>query len=815
MTSSPVRATYGAVNNSHGLISCSIDHSLIPSKLANLTDRPPGHLNPTEKWAPSIGCTAIEDWWAIWWTVPDDEAERSGMVKSEVALWHLDDIDALDDISIILCELGVTTSLEEVSENYLKQIADDFISHQSTSVVICEDLNVWATVISRFWKQLWSEAKRDFSSRAALMPPQLNDQPSNLSLLCTPVSREHQWGAPYRLIKNTSSEKASRAANFLVSGSDPTLERVLKNISPQGSDLKYLILTSRIADYIDSLESNPSFETTVHLIRILTSIDEGRFKSTSLKVYASQKLDKTISSASCKQLATLGNIDISKLLNPDQISDQVTSSIRQVLFQADREQATNLISKLEQSKALEWWQTCLSNAIPIGLNENSIEKQRRTLFWLSEDTTPIRFAQLVPQSFEPHLVDELQSTNLSDKQLWNIQKRSIDNGWSTLNACCCLQTMSLSDAIEEQLIFSGEIPPGLSFIAENAELSSLVIEVIDNRRDKLIPSIAERTVKEPDVLQYLDLSEPFSYLVWKAHIEQGGIKLPTSINRERLKCVLDFLTSKQPTYGIVSHICSELAEAAFSYTKREKLWAALNLTEKKPLLSELVKIFINQINKGVVVPSKPESELLDELLGKARTTSLGASLINAFIEWEVKFSESDLISWINNFSPEDWESAAAEIGSLAKMRHWSKLAYRIYYIRKGKPEVLPALVECRNLLFPWDQFLLSIEQPHLSVIAEISATELLTGISDLAAELYPESSALAAIWERAGGAAKDLTFNGPAKDQWFLAIKQAHNGALPNGLIAIITEIKKQFPNNSKLIQFEKVIEARFTNKGS
>lgn len=102
----PLLARYGAQDNRHALLDWEGHPAEPPADLLGLTDKPPGSYAPGDRWWPSVGCGPVEGWWALWWTQPDEQARRGGMVRSEVALWRLDEVGAVDDLRPVMESLG-------------------------------------------------------------------------------------------------------------------------------------------------------------------------------------------------------------------------------------------------------------------------------------------------------------------------------------------------------------------------------------------------------------------------------------------------------------------------------------------------------------------------------------------------------------------------------------------------------------------------------------------------------------------------------------------------------------------------------------
>ena len=143
----PLRARYGARDNMHALLAWDGDPARLPDNLADLTDKPPNASAPGDRWWPSVGCGPLDDWWALWWTQPDDEATRAGMVRSEVALWHLDEIGDVTDLLPVLHALSGRTSLPTPPDARLGAVVEALMTADRRRPVYL-DLETWPAVLA-------------------------------------------------------------------------------------------------------------------------------------------------------------------------------------------------------------------------------------------------------------------------------------------------------------------------------------------------------------------------------------------------------------------------------------------------------------------------------------------------------------------------------------------------------------------------------------------------------------------------------------------------------------------------------------------
>src|SRR4051812_42357856 len=140
----PHRAVYGVKDNMHTVLAW--DGPTLPALLAGLTDRPPGSLAPGESWWPAVGCGPVESWWALWWTVPDVAATRSGMVRSEVALWQLKDVAEISDLRPVMSRLS-GCEISSPTPELLAVVAAALLAENASPPVVA-DLAQWPGILA-------------------------------------------------------------------------------------------------------------------------------------------------------------------------------------------------------------------------------------------------------------------------------------------------------------------------------------------------------------------------------------------------------------------------------------------------------------------------------------------------------------------------------------------------------------------------------------------------------------------------------------------------------------------------------------------
>lgn len=234
----PLRAKYGAKDNRHDLLEWQGHSSPLPSELLGLTDMPCGTFAPGDCWWPSVGCEPLGDWWALWWTVPDSDATRGGMVKSEVALWPLAEIGHFADLRPVMASLAGLDEIPPTPTDLLSAVAEALVTSETGKPPVVVGLEAWPSIIADLWLRLWPEARQAFSARVALSPPQSGESVAPPWLFGIPSTRTSEWSRHRLVTANAATKTSNRAAAWLMGNDDPTFETIKTACHFSAAELK-------------------------------------------------------------------------------------------------------------------------------------------------------------------------------------------------------------------------------------------------------------------------------------------------------------------------------------------------------------------------------------------------------------------------------------------------------------------------------------------------------------------------------------------------------------------------------------------------
>lgn len=806
--SKPLRALYGAKDNKHDLLEWQGQPHSLPSDLLGFTDRPTGNYRPSDCWSPALGCGAVGDWWAMWWTVPDETVSRGGMVRSEVALWRLDEIGAVNDLRPILTLLSGRETIPATSPELLRAVAEALVSPEYRRPLVIPDLEVWAGIIADLWTRLWSEARSDFSARVAISPPQSGESVAPPLLFCVPSQRVLEW-SDYPVIRNDSGAKPiSRAAAWLMGKNDTTFNEVLTACNSYPSNLKGLSAVARAADRLDKLREHSNPQNAIELLRTLAALAPEQNAATSLKIEALRELNRSFNDVKPEFVFLLKNLASASLPIEELPESSLTTWISSHASRLSLSDTQKLLDGLSENKAQAWWQQSVCKALSDKLAAPDKQWAESALNWLGLPNCAEILNAILPatEKVESSLLAVSAQVTLSETALQQLQAQTEMRNWSRLHAWAVMKAFSPSEAFRLQRQFSDSALTGLTYLVEHLSGNDVINEVISTPDNQLIQLVAQRTAKEPQLLQALDVSHAVWLELWVAHIVAGGDCWSPTANREVLGSNLlnIMLAEKKEPQGLIVPLAKDLANIVFNHSNRAELWAVLSSNSCEVLLPFVADVLIQNCNAGHTITS-PEPKLAQEVLKQLRTTH---SSIKVFVvlSSSVSLTEQDLIRCISSSTRIDWQPAIASIiGKLVLNKRWDGAAEKIYdQFKKYKtPELRSAVEICQEQLSFMQRLNFYLEK--MGNNSSISPNmEIIKAVAECGAEFAPDE--LDDIWERAGGKRKDLNIGGSSTSRWQQAANLAQNGKLDGGLPALVSELKKSYPYNNTLIDLEQII---------
>ena len=796
-----IRAQYGVKNNSHSLLSADVDLLQLPTELLGLTDKPPGGRSG-EVWWPSVGCGPVGDWWAIWWTVPDREAQRGGMVHSKVLLWPLDSVSKEIDLFSALEDLG-GVAIPKLEQQNLLLLANALTDSCSQPVVVAgvDDL---PSFIASLWEKLWPEARRSFSARLAISPPQGGESISPPWVYCIPEGYQQQWRNSQVVLMNDAKSNSNRAALWLVEQQDMIFDEVLKSIAKKPSKLSELSKVSRAADRLENMRHQKTAKLALEFLRTIISLAPQAEVASELKLEALGILSNGLRKEDSSFPLMLANIKEINLPTKSVPDTELAVWSENNLTQIDIGMAVEYLHRLDGDKSEYWWGDAIIRGIKKILLRSDEVWAKPIILWLSSASVSKILSEILPstEKIENGLVTAALKIDLGRFSSQLIKKDASKRHWSRLHAAMCMNTETqCCDVFEEHWAFKGDVYPGLTLLVENMQPKKVASEAVQREDPAFTSIVAKMTSTNPEAMAELDVSKIGWRKLWIAHINAGGTRWPDGVNRaHQIGMLLDLHLNSEDVESLIVELSSDIAPEIMRHPRHGDIWEKLSNNSRNSLLGSFVLSVVQQCISGKRV-KRPNQEIVNSLIAYVDRHSVSTKVFARLLSWGSATDERMATSWLWKLEKSDWIDSGRDIGRMVLSKSWENVATEIYKLSKRYAEAAVAARECKSLLSWWGQFQLGDDNSASSIKKE----EFTRRLGELGAELAHDQ--LDGIWELAGGKTKDLKGgHGRPSDRWADAVNQAGRGKIEGGINALLEELIREFPNNVDLNELKEMM---------
>lgn len=807
----PFIARFGVRNNGHYCLSWN-GPGEVPSQLLGLTDRPPGSIVPNDSWWPSVGCAPLGHWWVIWWTVPDLDAPRPGMVSSIAALWPRQDVGAIEDIAAYIVQISGGQPLLSPSAAHIAQVVNKLLDPTRRRPVVVLGLTEWPGLLAAIWRGLWPVARSSFSARVALTPPSEDD----LSLLPVII------GIPEAMIPqadrfgissiNAQSTPVGRGERWLVGDRDPLLQRIVSECPLTVSDLSCLRGRARAADRLEDLRTLPTAKTAMEALKTFIAISPLARQAIEMKQEILGHLIRELPGAPVEIIRGLANIPIEAIASGDGLISAVARWAEGHLH--DEPESVSLMSR----DAEPWWTEALFGAVGTawsGLESSHSQWASATLRWLCNPRILSVLGNRIPSAawVESRLVNAAVSCEMESKDWTALGEEAERRGWSTLHAIALFRALPEGDAIRQQLTFVGDSGPGLVWLASHVSGAAMVELALEDPTEPIISLAAKRSKEDTTLLIGLNPRlEPWR-LLWNAHLDLGGDAWPLAIDRLATCQVLaDLLVEGTAGIELISKLASEVAPVIAEHDQRTTIihrLSALSVGVKDRVFWLISQHILRNWHRIEQVELRRSPELtiaIATYLNSSRSMAgigISPQMAIDLTSWP-NISDTELLRLVQANPSDTWNAEnATALGKTIRQHNRPPLAQAIADLMcQGALHFQPAVEEIRLLLSSIMILRVAAAQNRHSDVTE---NDKIGAVADIGAILAPNR--LDHIWEIVGGKRRHLPRASNPGDQWRLAAQAAHRGQLRYGLFSLTYALLQDFPQNRELIEIQKLLE--------
>ncbi|MFM2622558.1 GAP1-N1 domain-containing protein [Vibrio owensii] len=805
----PLKAIYGCRNNSHDLLFWE-GVSPLPPELLGLTDKPGGYVTPKEKWWPAINCGPVGNWWALWSIEPDLDAPRSGMVKSTVLLWELDQIPQVHCLEEFIYQLVNHEECKQPNSSLLQSVANKLIC--SDNILAIEADETLPLLVAHLWENLWGEARKEFSVRSAFTPPQALVRAKLPTFYYVPASVLNQWYLPnVSLINSITTTEPSRATNYLINRAenDSILHQLLLNCSELTGDLKVLNKLGRAADNIDRFRANCTLTNAIVALRTLIACSPSPDKATNIKNEISSSIKMLmVSKGDASDILTMCNLSSGAVPKGAMPEVELSTWIEHNLITLSLEDLNKYFERALPGKSTQWWSQSVVNGISTIVNKR--ETSEHILFWLSIADFQKTFLRLssVRQDLEQMLFECAKTNDMTADCLMALEQFSISQEWAKLHAWAVFNLYDEEQVYKKQRRSMSNWIEGVPFIVQSLSHRHAINLLRDSDFSPFIDLLAERSLKEPALLNYIDIAEKNAFRMWQKQLVTGGRFYPPNIGKDAYLAKLCDCLQANFLPKVFELISQEISEYLLSNASRSKVWSQLDPTRSNILAKDMTK-------KVVTTPqalqhlSDAESNLINELKAQMTGNYIEPAFILSYLSQSISHREDDVLNWVKKAHSNNFHSRAHILGNIILEKRWSRVANGLFQSSYGwladTPCFKPTVEACSELLNSSNKFWFlfytgTSTQPHQN--------EIIKKFSEVSADLAYDR--LNYIWQKAGGKPSRLKSFGTELDKWFHAANEAEKGALNRGLIDLLEVLIEEYPHNRQLREINHIVSNRY-----
>lgn len=841
------RLLFGERRGAHELLLAAPEIAERAVALAALTDRP-GHAGSV-LWKPFSSGFPRDDFYVFARTFPDKQAERAGMVLSEVLLFPRAQTIQINDLKSV--QKLFSDSLADVRKNTHTKVsiekdeldADltspfDFptalpailefllFTRDESRPVVWSGQNEFDEIVRALWYCLPPPVRNSFRFRLSFAPEDAANH--NLTIVCTPAAFVNRF-AGYQIVSSESRPTASQSLSIAYLLGRPEGDEIKQMIEQLGcdvNDLTQLQMIEQCAKYRESLAVG-KLELITHLafLRRLARLAPDETHGGKLKTdIFSNLIGRLRDEKSSDAVFALNNLDLTPFAGlTDSFADAVTNWIRENFFSLH---AANLIPILEKATSAGQREGVWGRAIAAGLSRLKNDWNEKTaarlwklwsknaeLFDLTESLLPVEAGAATDLT---NACPRSLSADLGTKVRRFAARKKLDK----LHAAVVASFLAPAAAFAAQIEFEKTAKVdngGFSVLLERIPFEVFLTQTLEQNDDRLFKLVAARAIKSPQIFNNIELKKIGWQRIALFSLQRNEKIFWNSLPNQLAFVfeVLDLLLSDCLTEMKLISFAGESDFADLTaYPQRVAVWGKLHGKDLNLFLDKTAESWRHRFveNTGVQ-PATPESVLRREILqrdGLHRAISESREPISAFLRIFKFFNEltdrnfADEIKFVVDLHKVSLLDANA-IGKFLSERKWRRSADEIHRLLKTGEydDLLPALAECRNLFSFWE-FIFS---PVLSRLKgfKFDWDDWFEAFTECLIDLYKSGPREKGIWERAGGDASVLINNASGREAWHSAVQELIKGHGGKKITTerILEEAKRDFGRSETLERLE------------
>ena len=833
------QAFYGEVNRrSHGCVFSTVKEAELNTFLTGFTDRPsaiPAGIVMQSYYS----AIAHGKYYVFTLTFPDHTAQRAGMVFTHVLIIAIDDIEYVNNLDYLIShfckkipenktlikELIIPISALEAKETlntfpeYVMQGARE-LANGKLPMLFCGEsesfirlmTSVWAGIPYSFRTKMsftagFSTANMDTSKTVIHFQKNLQDSLRNSEFISDMATN---------LIEvNSTVEKY-----ILTPLSDNQFDVFIKDLNVDLKDWSILQLCAKAYEGYQNY-SQLSNDALKQLIRQLAKISPNKNEGKSIKEKVISELKLRIDLAQETNLKSLKNLPLDAFdSGEDVVADSVNSFAETELTKLhgfNDELMSEVIILSHNETQANWWHTAIKSAL-----ENSIKAEHVTgiqniwkLLIRSEDSLPATLSFFPKDQKYQHLLIKHMPQNIPQNIAENFAKAIQKREWILLHAHLIRIYLHPKEALKKQLFLEQKLTldsfEGSKLIAKGTTGDDILFLAMDTKEKFYIAEYAGRSIKEPTLLNGLDVRNQIWLSIWaNALIETNDLKHGILNLSEKVEHILNDISEGMQAPDEIIHQIANSKYADISDLKnRADLWKYLTPNIKEIFLEAtsngLVKNICSKGLAGITI----EQELMNYISSDKYMTSVlktyrsDMNTILGVYENIANLKDSFLADYIKYYPNKLNNVQSTRLGDLVFAKRFPLSARQIFEKAKHNDGFKIALTKCQSIadIGFWDRLV------WRGLIGQtVSEDSVYTELIRISVKLYDKGPEDNDIWKRAGGEISKLHNHKTREENWRNAISLLRNGGGGKKISvkSLIEEMMEDHPKNTELKEIKK-----------
>jgi hypothetical protein len=798
------QAIYGEVPGKtlgHDLLAASDEKNELfryVSGITDLADRPQGGVLAK----PIVRGLLAEEHFLLVKNFPDQSPGlRSGRVFAHVLFIRMADLQRVTNISqlfrfhMLSIQKEAKMSLLEYDTLDFKNLSDTLSGREAaaTNALLqkknfawLEEKGYWEWIDS-IWPQLSLEAKYSVRVGAAFNPSYIKDE--NLNLIYIPAEAKTLWERNgFRVLDAGESEKLqSGAAHWLVGNTKEAapFQTLLDDFAPKVSSIDLLNRLQNNGNVYHRLNQNPELNRLLVLSNFISGVNPNEKSGTKGKSRLLAAILQAIPTATTDQIKALSYQSWRGFLGALESSSVALSKwlSKHILNSKNAKQGGSVLIMALKAPTSNWWANTVLRTVKERLKKRQYTDAPNIWRWVINEPELIdKHASWLPGDAEDELSQKLPKLETATAEL--VLGMAAQKGWFLLHAKVVAQQYSPLKAIEAQLRIdtNEKHTEAFEFLSKSIKGNAFV-PIAASHLDIRLHRIAGKLIAgNSRLLIDVKITSEGWQKCWEAALEEGGdvwAGIPTP--KDTLFEVLDhLLAGNQFSNPLLQAISSGSYSSLKDYPKRSSIWQKLPNESRSGFISATLLDLIDEIAIGQLEYNNLETDLK---IGLQKEEVQDRIIRSEVITLTKKIHLIEILPVLGTLYAQQLirghlfsRAEAEQFGKLVMQKGWSYIADDLYTQRHQRKDIVPALLECSELLGFIKRLKLSASGLKRDAI---STEEWWDEFWKISTKLFPVGPEESGLWISAGGELSQLHLTGTGRYKWSHAIQILRNQGDP------------------------------------